>query len=68
MAANKDFKHSGTADFGENLSWFGGSSGEKFKASVQQWVDEKPKYHGEAIGQTGPGGDYTAWGHYTQVC
>jgi uncharacterized protein YkwD len=67
MAANNDFNHSGAADVGENLSFFGGVSGEVFQASAQQWVDEKSNYHGEVIGETGPGGDYNAWGHYTQV-
>jgi len=69
MAQNNEFQHSGAPGLGENISEFSGDvSGGKLLASANQWLGEKTSYHGEEIGQTGPGGNYENWGHYTQVC
>jgi hypothetical protein len=35
-----------------------------FKKGVEAWVNEKPNYHGEKIAE----GDFSGYGHYTQVC
>ncbi|KAL9043594.1 MAG: hypothetical protein Q9214_003223 [Letrouitia sp. 1 TL-2023] len=62
-AENRGLNHSSgdeRPNQGENLYWSkpNGSLGD----ASQGWVDEKPNYHGENIGD----GDFASYGHYTQ--
>jgi len=67
MAQTGIFKHSG-APPGENISFFSSDMpGGNLLVATNGWLDEKASYHGEQVGQTGPGGSYEDWGHYTQV-
>ena len=53
---------------GENIAFYAGTNAKpSLMAGVSQWLAEVSKYHGEKIGETGPGGNYEKWGHYTQV-
>lgn len=48
---------------GENLFMQMGGGHQPLKRGVESWVNEKPHYHGEKIAQ----GDFSSYGHYTQV-
>ena len=55
------FQHSDT-NYGENL-WMGTSGYYTVTDGVNYWVNEKKNYNGQPIGQ----GNFSAYGHYTQV-
>lgn len=54
-------EHSQTQGQGENLASQSDPQ-DAWRGAVRQWMDEKPKYHGEAISET----NYQIFGHYSE--
>lgn len=63
LASTGTFQHQGMRGEGENLYMMMGGSHQPLKTGVESWVNEKPHYHGEKIAE----GDFSSYGHYTQV-
>ena len=69
MASIEDLVHSGdTNGEGESIAFYAGTNATpSLMGGVSQWLGEIGRYNGEKIGETGPGGTYEDWGHYTQA-
>src|SRR5438876_222502 len=61
LADTNTFEHSGFPGQGENLYMSSGDA--SLTDATNAWLGEKPSYDGQKI----PEGDFSSYGHYTQV-